>query len=79
MSAPARLRIAAIEVSHWHALHDSAYLRHVVAMPDALLVGTPYSGAFTVSVRFDDRTVTFTMNAGERRRVARDGTVTPLP
>ena len=39
MSAPARLRVAAIEVSHWHALHDSAYLRHVLAMPDARLVG----------------------------------------
>jgi predicted dehydrogenase len=32
------LRIAAIQVSHWHALYDSAYLRHVVAMPDARLV-----------------------------------------
>jgi hypothetical protein len=45
----------------------------------ALLVGTPYAGAFTVSVRFDDRTVTFTMSAGEGRRVSRNGTVTPLP
>jgi len=39
VSAPARLRVAAIEVSHWHALHDSAYLRHLVAMPDVALVG----------------------------------------
>jgi hypothetical protein len=29
------IRIAAIEVSHWHALNDAAYLRHLVAMPDA--------------------------------------------
>jgi predicted dehydrogenase len=32
------MRVAAIEVSHWHSLHDSAYLRHLVAMPDARLV-----------------------------------------
>ena len=31
------IRIAAIEVSHWHALHDAAYLRHLVAMPDVEL------------------------------------------
>lgn len=34
-----RLRIVAVGVSHWHALYDSAYLRHLVAMPDAELVG----------------------------------------
>jgi len=33
------IRVAAIEVSHWHALHDAAYLRHLVAMPDVALVG----------------------------------------
>jgi predicted dehydrogenase len=33
------IRIAAIEVSHWHSLYDSAYLRHLVAMPDVELVG----------------------------------------
>lgn len=33
------IRVAAIEVSHWHALHDAAYLRHLVAMPDVQLVG----------------------------------------
>jgi predicted dehydrogenase len=33
------MRIAAIEVSHWHALHDSAYLRHLAAIPDVELVG----------------------------------------
>ena len=32
------IRIAAIEVSHWHALHDAAYLRHLIAMPDVELV-----------------------------------------
>jgi hypothetical protein len=44
-----------------------------------LLVGTPYTGSFTVSVRLADRTVTFTMNSGERRRVYPDGTVQPIP
>ncbi len=34
-----RIRLAAIEVSHWHSLHDSAYLRHAVGMPDVELVG----------------------------------------
>ena len=33
------MRIAAIEVSHWHSLHDAAYLRHLAAMPDVQLVG----------------------------------------
>src|SRR3954462_2851154 len=32
------IRIAAIEVSHWQALNDAAYLRHLVAMPDVKLV-----------------------------------------
>jgi predicted dehydrogenase len=32
-------RIAAIQVSHWHSLHDAAYLRHLAAMPDVQLVG----------------------------------------
>ena len=45
----------------------------------ALLVGTPYAGAFTVSVRFDTGTVTFTMDAGEKRRVSRNGQVTVIP
>ena len=34
-----RLRVAAIEVSHWHSLYDSAYLRHLFAMPDVEIVG----------------------------------------
>ncbi len=33
------MRIAAIEVSHWHSLYDAAYLRHLAAMPDVALVG----------------------------------------
>lgn len=33
------IRIAAIEVSHWHSLYDSAYLRHLACMPDVQLVG----------------------------------------
>jgi predicted dehydrogenase len=35
----ALLRVAAIGVSHWHALYDAAYLRNLVAMPEATLVG----------------------------------------
>ncbi len=33
------IRIAAIEVSHWHALYDAAYLRRLHRMPDVQLVG----------------------------------------
>jgi predicted dehydrogenase len=33
------IRIAAIEVSHWHSLYDSAYLRHLLHMPEVQLVG----------------------------------------
>lgn len=33
------MRIAAIEVSHWHALYDAAYLRILAATPDVELVG----------------------------------------
>ena len=32
------VRVAAIEVSHWHSLYDSAYLRHLTGMPDMRLV-----------------------------------------
>ncbi|HEX5529934.1 MAG TPA: hypothetical protein VFZ82_10245, partial [Methylomirabilota bacterium] len=32
------IRVAGIEVSHWHSLYDAAYLRHLVAMPDVSLV-----------------------------------------
>lgn len=33
------IRIAAIEVSHWHALNDPAYLRQLARMPGVELVG----------------------------------------
>ena len=33
------VRVAAIGVSHWHSLYDSAYLRHLAAMPGFELVG----------------------------------------
>ena len=39
------IRVAAIEVSHWHALYDAAYLRHLVAMPDVELVAIQDSDA----------------------------------
>jgi len=31
-------RVAAIGVSHWHSLYDSAYLRHLIGMPDMQLI-----------------------------------------
>jgi predicted dehydrogenase len=45
------IRVAAIEVSHWHALYDAAYLRHLVAMPDVELVGVQDSDAGLVARR----------------------------
>lgn len=33
------IRVAAIEVSHWHALYDAAYLRQIHQMPDVQLAG----------------------------------------
>src|SRR5256714_11868410 len=45
------IRIAAIEVSHWHALHDAAYLRHLVAMPDVELVAVQDTDAGLVTKR----------------------------
>lgn len=38
-------RVAAIGVSHWHSLYDSAYLRHLTTMPDMRLVGIHDPGA----------------------------------
>src|SRR5262245_51680500 len=32
------IRVAAVEVNHWHSLHDSAYLRHAVSLPGVELV-----------------------------------------
>jgi predicted dehydrogenase len=45
------IRVAAIEVSHWHALNDAAYLRHLVAMPDVKLVAVQDSDAALVAKR----------------------------
>jgi hypothetical protein len=45
------IRVAAIEVSHWHALNDAAYLRHLVAMPDVKLVAIQDSDVGLVARR----------------------------
>lgn len=45
------IRIAAIGVSHWHALNDAAYLRHLVAMPDVALVAIQDADAGLVARR----------------------------
>ncbi len=45
------IRVAAIEVSHWHALNDAAYLRHLLAMPDVELVAIQDSDAALVAKR----------------------------
>jgi predicted dehydrogenase len=45
------IRVAAIEVSHWHALNDAAYLRHLVAMPDVELVAIQDSDSGLVARR----------------------------
>src|SRR5437763_11387330 len=42
---PMTIRIAAIEVSHWHAVYDAAYLRHLIAMPDVELIAIQDSDA----------------------------------
>ncbi len=39
------MRVAAIGVSHWHSLYDSAYLRHLSGMPDVQLAGVQDSSA----------------------------------
>jgi predicted dehydrogenase len=45
------IRVVAIEVSHWHALHDAAYLRHLAAMPDVELVAVQDSDPDLVARR----------------------------
>jgi len=45
------IRVAAIEVSHWHALNDAAYLRHLVSFPDVELVGIQDGDAGIVARR----------------------------
>ncbi len=49
--APVTIRIAAVKVSHWHALNDAAYLRHLVAMPDVKLVALQDSDPALVAKR----------------------------
>ena len=45
------IRIAAIEVSHWHAVFDAAYLRHLIAMPDVELIAIQDSDARVAAKR----------------------------
>jgi predicted dehydrogenase len=45
------IRVAAVEVSHWHALNDAAYLRHLIAMPDVELIAIQDSDAAIVARR----------------------------
>ena len=45
------IRVAAVEVSHWHALNDASYLRHLLTMPDVELVGIQDSDADIVAKR----------------------------
>jgi len=44
-------RVAAIGVGHWHSLYDSAYLRHLVGMPDMRLVAVHDSSAAIAAQR----------------------------
>jgi predicted dehydrogenase len=45
------IHVAAVGVSHWHALNDAAYLRHLLAMPDVALVAIQDSDAAIVAKR----------------------------
>jgi len=45
------MRVAAIEVSHWHSLWDAAYLRLLAAMPGVELVGVQDPSAEVVARR----------------------------
>jgi predicted dehydrogenase len=45
------VRVAAIGVSHWHSLYDSAYLRHLSGMPDMQLVALHDSSAAIAAKR----------------------------
>ena len=45
------MRIAAIEVSHWHSLWDAAYLKMLAAMADVQLVGLQDPSADVVAQR----------------------------
>jgi predicted dehydrogenase len=50
-SSPVPARVAAIGVSHWHSLYDSAYLRHLAGMPDMRLVALQDSSAAIAAKR----------------------------
>ena len=81
------IRVAGIEVGHWHSLFDAAYLRHLVKMPDVTLVAVQDSdGAlarkraaevgnpqvFTDYVRMlEDTKPDFVMALGRHRQMAR--------
>ena len=45
------IRAVAIGVSHWHALFDAAYLRHLITMPDVDLVAIQDSDASVAGKR----------------------------
>ena len=45
------IRIAAVGVSHWHSLHDAAYLRLLVEMSDVELVGLQDANAAVAAER----------------------------
>src|SRR6184192_2348655 len=45
------IRVAAIEVNHWHGLYDAAYLHHLIAMPDVELVAIQDSDGGLVARR----------------------------
>jgi predicted dehydrogenase len=45
------IRVAAVGVSHWHSLHDAAYLRLLAEMPDVELVGLQDSNAAVAGER----------------------------
>jgi predicted dehydrogenase len=51
MTSAKTIRIAAVEVSHWHALNDAAYLRHLIKMPDVKLVAIQDGDAAIVARR----------------------------
>ena len=48
------IRVAAIGMSHWHSLYDSAYLRQLAAMPDVRIVGIHDDNAEIASHRANE-------------------------
>lgn len=45
------MRVAAIEVGHWHALYDAAYLKNIAALPDVQLVAVQDPSAEIAAAR----------------------------